>query len=156
MKSCCDLWLLPLLLSFLVVYVMNFSVFTTSIIKMIFFCVFLYFTTCIEDILYVSKRINFESVEITNKMQLCNRIYYSKVYWRLKLFRASHRLSSGALNRICQPLVYIYMWWPAIVKAESDLENGRSPHAYVNQRLQIQFRAPDDERCDARNKLSLQ
>ena len=27
----------------------------------------------------------------------------------------------------------------------------RAPHGYVNQRLQIQFRAPDDERCAARN-----
>jgi hypothetical protein len=27
---------------------------------------------------------------------------------------------------------------------------------YVNQRLQIQFGAPDDERYDARNMLSLQ
>jgi hypothetical protein len=27
---------------------------------------------------------------------------------------------------------------------------------YINQRLQIQFRAPDDERCAARNMLSLQ
>jgi hypothetical protein len=36
-----------------------------------------------------------------NKMQLCNRIYYSKVYWRLNLFRAAHRSSSGALNCIC-------------------------------------------------------
>jgi len=26
------------------------------------------------------------------------------------------------------------------------LDNGRSPHVYINQRLQIQFRAPDDER----------
>jgi hypothetical protein len=33
---------------------------------------------------------------------------------------------------------------------------GRSPHAYVNQRLQIQFGAPDDERYAARNMLSLQ
>jgi len=27
------------------------------------------------------------------------------------------------------------------------LGNGRSPHGHINQRLQIQFRAPDDERC---------
>jgi len=26
----------------------------------------------------------------TNKMQLCNRIYYSKIYWRLNMFRAAH------------------------------------------------------------------
>jgi len=32
------------------------------------------------------------------------------------------------------------------------LGNDRS-HVYINQRLQIQFRAPDDERCAARNTL---
>ena len=37
----------------------------------------------------------------TNKMQLCNTIYYSEVYGRLNMFRAAHRLSSGALNCIC-------------------------------------------------------
>jgi len=42
-----------------------------------------------------------DSVEITNKMQSCNRIYYSKVYWRLNMFRAAHRSSSGAENCIC-------------------------------------------------------
>jgi len=36
------------------------------------------------------------------------------------------------------------------------LDNGRLPHVYINQRLQIQFRAPDDERCSSRNMLSLQ
>ena len=36
------------------------------------------------------------------------------------------------------------------------LDNGRSPHVYINQRLQIQFRAPDDELYAARNMLSLQ
>jgi hypothetical protein len=34
--------------------------------------------------------------------------------------------------------------------------NGRSPHGYINQRLQIEFGAPGDERCAARNMLSLQ
>jgi hypothetical protein len=36
------------------------------------------------------------------------------------------------------------------------LDNGRSPHVYINQRLQIQFTAPNDERRAARNMLSLQ
>ena len=36
------------------------------------------------------------------------------------------------------------------------LDNGRSPHGHINQRLQIQFRTPDDERCAAGNMLSLQ
>jgi hypothetical protein len=35
-------------------------------------------------------------------------------------------------------------------------DNGRSPYGHINQRLQIQFRAPDDEQCAARNMLSLQ
>ena len=43
----------------------------------------------------------------TNKMQLCNRICYSKVYWRLNMFRAAHRSSSGALNCVCS-LWFIY------------------------------------------------
>jgi hypothetical protein len=40
-----------------------------------------------------------ESVEITNKMQPCNRIYYFKLYLQL--------------------LVYIHMLWPAVVKIDS-------------------------------------
>jgi hypothetical protein len=43
----------------------------------------------------------------TNMMQICNRIYYSKVYWSLNKFRAAHRSSSGALNCICS-LWFIY------------------------------------------------
>jgi len=31
-----------------------------------------------------------ESVETTNEMQPCNRIYYSKIYWRLNMFRAAY------------------------------------------------------------------
>jgi len=50
----------------------------------------------------------------TNKMQLCNRIYYFKVYWRLNMFRATHRSSSEALNLYLQPLIYIPMWWPVV------------------------------------------
>jgi hypothetical protein len=37
------------------------------------------------------------SVEINSKMQPCNRIYYSTVHWRLNMFRAANRSSSGAL-----------------------------------------------------------
>jgi len=48
------------------------------------------------------------------------------------------------------------MWLRAVVKSEWELDNGRSPHAYVNQRLHIQFRGPDDERYAARNMLNLQ
>ena len=93
-----------------------------------------------------------ESVEITNKMQPCNRIYYSKIYWRLNMFRAAYRLSSGAPNCIYS-LWFIYSCGDRPLPS---LDNGRSPHGYINQRLQIQFGAPDDERYAARNMLSLQ
>jgi hypothetical protein len=43
----------------------------------------------------------------TNKMHLCNRIYYSKVYWMLNMFRVEHRSSSGALHCVCS-LWFIY------------------------------------------------
>jgi hypothetical protein len=49
----------------------------------------------------------FQLVETTNKMQLCNGIYFSKIYWRLNMFRATYRSSSGALNCICS-LWFIY------------------------------------------------
>ena len=55
------------------------------------------------------ERYNFESVEITNKMPPCNRIYYSKIYWKLNMFRAAHRSSSGAPNCICS-LWFIYTY----------------------------------------------
>jgi len=90
----------------------------------------------------------------TNKMQLCNRIYYSKVYWKFNMFRAAHCSSSGALNCICS-LWFIYLCGDQPLPRLSG--NGWSPHGYINQRLQIQFRVPDDdERCAARNMLSLQ
>jgi hypothetical protein len=40
-------------------------------------------------------------------MQSCNRIYYSKMYWRLNTFWAPYGLSSGAPNCICS-LWFIY------------------------------------------------
>jgi hypothetical protein len=43
-----------------------------------------------------------------------------------------------------------------IIHFPLSLGNGQSPHGYINQRLQIQFRAPDDERCAAGNMLGLQ
>jgi hypothetical protein len=64
------------------------------------------------------------------------------------MFRAAYRSSSEALNRPLSSLSEKCKQFPF------RLDNGRSPHAYVNQRLQIKFRAPDDEWYDARNMLS--
>ena len=58
-------------------------------------------------LLFMNIFIPYESVEITNKMQPCNRIYYSNVYWRLNMFRAAYRSSLGAPNCICS-LWFIY------------------------------------------------
>jgi len=80
----------------------------------------------------------FESVEITNKMHSCNRIYYSTVHWRLNMFRAAYRSSSGALSVIAASGLPTH-----VVTGRSQVwvgtDYGRSPHAYVNQRLQIQL-----------------
>ena len=47
----------------------------------------------------------------------CNRIYCSKVYWRLNMFLAAHRSSPGALTlrrlMLCVYIyiyIYIYIW----------------------------------------------
>jgi hypothetical protein len=49
------------------------------------------------------------SVEITNRMQPCNKIDYSKIYWRLSMFWAAHRSSSGSPNCICS--LWSSWWW---------------------------------------------
>jgi hypothetical protein len=70
------------------------------------------------------------------------------------MFRAAHRSSSGALNCICS-LWYTYTCGDRPLSRLSgggggnfsiSLDNDRSPHVFANQRLKIQFRAPDDER----------
>jgi len=45
---------------------------------------------------------------------------------------------------------------PRLIHIPLSLSNGRLPYGLINQRLQIQFRAPDDERCATQNMLSLQ
>jgi hypothetical protein len=75
------------------------------------------------------------------------------------MFLAANRSSSGALNCICS------LWFicpcgdrplPRLSDFPFNLGNDRSPHGCINKMLQIQFRAPHDERCAARNMLSLQ
>jgi len=101
-----------------------------------------------------------QPAELTNKMQPCNYIYYSKIYWSLNMFRAAYRSSSGTPNCICS-LWFIYPCGDRPLsrlggKFPPSLDNGRSPHGHINQRLQIQCGVPDDERYAARNILSLQ
>jgi hypothetical protein len=72
-------------------------------------------------------------------MQTCNKIYYSTVHQRLTMFRAAHCSSSGALTVFAASGLRTH-----VVTGRSQgwivrLDYGRSPHAYVNQRLQIQL-----------------
>jgi len=69
------------------------------------------------------------------------------------MFRAAHRSSSGALNCICS------LWFIYCNEVKDFVYIIHSPFTllqYINQRMQIQFRAPDDERCAAGNTMSLQ
>jgi len=54
--------------------------------------------TCMVKQWKLFYKVLFASVEITNKMKPCNRIYYSTVHWRLNMFREAYRSSSGALT----------------------------------------------------------
>jgi hypothetical protein len=65
-------------------------------------------------------------------MQLCIRIYYFTVHWRLNMFRAAYRSSSGALTVFAA--CGLHTQW-----VRTQIDYGRSPHAYENQRLQIQL-----------------
>ena len=78
-------------------------------------------------------------------MQPCNRIYYSTVYWRLNMFRAAYRSSSAALTVFAASGLPTHVVtcrshvWVGIGQFPLRLDYGRSPHAYVNQRQQIQL-----------------
>ena len=117
----------------------------------------------IQLILWQSKQ-KYEIVEITNKMQHCNRIYYSTVHWRLNMFRAAYRSSSGALTVFAASGLHRHVVtdrsqvWVGTGQFPFRLDYGRLPHAYVNQRLQIQLEllmmsGMPLETCSAFNKF---
>ena len=78
-------------------------------------------------------------------MQPCNRIYYSTVHWGLNMFRVAYRSSSGALTVFAASGLHTHVVtgrsqvWVGTGQFPLTLDYGRSPHAYVNQRLQIQL-----------------
>jgi len=55
-------------------------------------------------------------------MQPCNIIYYSRTYWRLNMFRAAYRSSSGAPN--C-----IWSLWFLYLCGDRQLSNNCSSHS---------------------------
>jgi hypothetical protein len=99
-------------------------------------------------------------VEITNKMQPCIIIYYSNVHWRLNMFRAVYRSSSGALIVFAASGLHTHVVtgrsqvWVGIVPTQTWL---RPVTTWVcKPEAANTIRAPDDERYTARNMLSLQ
>ena len=77
-------------------------------------------------------------------MQLGNGIYYSTVHYKLDMFRAVCRSSSGAPTVFAASDLRTHV---ETARSQSEwelqfplrLDYGRSPHAYVNQRVQIQL-----------------
>jgi hypothetical protein len=55
------------------------------------------------------------------------------------MFRAVHRLSSGALTVLATSGLHTHVVTGRTQVCSLRLDYGRSPHAYVNQRLQIQL-----------------
>ena len=87
-------------------------------------------------------------METANKTQPCNRIYHSTAHWRLNMFRAAHRSLSGALTVFAASGLHthvvtgrsqVWVGTPSSSEFPLRLDYGRSPLAYVNQRLQIQL-----------------
>jgi len=73
-------------------------------------------------------------------MQPFDRIYYSTVHWRFNMFRAAYRSSSGDRTVFAASGLHTHVVTGCSqVKFPLRLDYSRSPHAYVNQRLQIQL-----------------
>jgi hypothetical protein len=131
-----------------------------------------------QAVISVHGHVLWRSVEIPTRCSFVTEFIVPKFIEGSNMCRAAHRSSSGALNCICghwftcpygdRPLPRLsgkfyykaascwYFYWiiyDARIHFPLSLGNGRSPHGYINQRLQVQFRAPDDERCAARNML---
>jgi hypothetical protein len=95
-------------------------------------------------------------LEITNKMQPCIRIYYSTVHWKLNMFGAAYRSSSGALTVFAASSLYTH-----VVTGRSQVWVGTQtwlgPVTTCVRKPEDanRVRAPDDERYAAPNMLSL-
>jgi hypothetical protein len=98
-----------------------------------------------------------DSIETTNKMQPCNRIYYSTVHWRLDMFRAAHRSSSRALTVFAASGLHTY-----VATGRSQVWVGTQTWlrpvttCVCKPEAENKVRTPNDERCAARNMLSFQ
>ena len=95
--------------------------------------------------------------------------FFSLLSWRL--FTAQHVsevfppvIRNSVTAVAASGFTFVSWWQSCCVRGRAGrevifplrLDNGRSPHVHVHQRLQINFGAPDDERYAARNMLSFQ
>jgi hypothetical protein len=64
----------------------------------------------------------------TNNMQLCNRIYYSKVFLKTQHVSSGTPLIIRSSKLYLQPLVYMPVWWPAVAKAEWEMDGKVGSH----------------------------
>jgi hypothetical protein len=87
-------------------------------------------------------------------MQPCNRIIIPKFIEGSACFER-HTVYHQKLQTVFA-VSGLYTSGDRLLSRLDSLDNGRSPQEYTNQRLQIQFGAPDDGRYAARNMLSLQ
>jgi len=95
-----------------------------------------------------------DSVEITNKMQPCNRIYYSTVHWQLNMFRAAYRSSSGALSVFAASGLHKHVvTGRSQVWVETPTQTWLRPvtTCACKPKIANTVRAPDDERFAAGN-----
>ena len=84
------------------------------------------------------------SVEIPTRCSFVIEFIIPEFFLKAQHVSSGRPLIIRSSKLYLQPLVYIRMWWPAVVKSEWELDltwldYGRSPHAYVNQRQQIQL-----------------
>jgi hypothetical protein len=91
----------------------------------------------------------------TNKMQLVIEFIITTFIEGLTCFER-HTAHHQELKLFAASGLYTHVVTGRCQSFPLSLDNGRSPHGHIHQRLQIQFRTPDDERCAARNMLSLQ
>ena len=122
-------------------------------IKYGIYCAFLFICCKLKYRLY-------SSVEIPTRCSFVIQFIIPRFSLNAQHVSSGTPLIIGSSKLYSQPLVYMPIWWPAVTKFEwalnpLNLGNGRSPYGHINQRLQIQFRAPDDERCAHRNMLSI-
>jgi hypothetical protein len=101
------------------------------------------------------------SVKITNKMQPSNRIYYSTVHWRLNMFQAAYRSSSGVSTVFSASGLHTYV---VIGRSQVWVGTGQVPTqtwlrpvttCVCKPEAANTVRVPDDERYAPRNMLSL-